>query len=318
VKWPWAGRWRRWQALRTPAAPRVELNQRRIFIFPNRSGAGFFVLLLLIFLAAINYQNSMAYALVFLLGSLFTVAILQTYRNLASLVVSSTGAVPVFVGEHALLTVRLESTGREHQAIGLGWSGAALVSVDVTAHHVEQVQLSLPTLTRGWLQVPRVRVQSHFPLGMLTAWTWLDLAQRVRVYPQPLPGPMPRSAGTASEPDAALQRQPGQGVDDFQGLKLYQPGDSWRRLNWKAFSRGEALLIKDFADLRSEPLCLDFLALGGDVEQRLSRLCHWVLKLSRQQRPFMLRLPGVQLDFASGDIHRLACLRALALHGHRR
>jgi uncharacterized protein (DUF58 family) len=315
VKGALGARWRQWQTRRLPAAPRIELNQRRIFIMPSRSGAGFFVVLLLVLLAAINYQNSMAYALVFLLGSIFVVAILHTYRNLSGLVISGNGTASVFVGEQARFALRLESSGKEHQAIGVGWDKQALQRIDVAPSHVQELALSLPTTRRGWLAAPRMRIETSFPLGVLTAWTWVDPGQRLLVYPQPLQGEVPTLHSEAVDIEDQAQRLHGQGVDDFQGLKQYQPGDSWRRMHWKAYSRGEGLLIKDFADLRGLELCLDFLALGGDVEQRLSRLCFWVLALSRQQRPFALQLPGLRLDTDSGEAHRDACLRALALYG---
>jgi hypothetical protein len=123
-------RWRNWQARRLPQAPRIELDQRRIFIMPSRSGVGFVMVLLLVFLAAINYQNSMAYALVFLLGSVFVVAILHTYRNLRGLIVSGNGATSVFVGEQARFSLRLESGGKDHQAIGVGWDAQQLQRSD--------------------------------------------------------------------------------------------------------------------------------------------------------------------------------------------
>lgn len=313
----WRQRWRRWQDQRLPSAARTELNARRIFILPSRSGAGFGLALLLMLLAAINYQNSMAYALVFLLASLFVVTILHTYRNLAGLVLSGAATPAVFAGEQARFSLRLESLGPEHQAIAVGWSAAALQALDVDAHHVQQVQLHLPTERRGWLQAPRMRVQSSFPLGVLTAWSWVDPGQRTLVYPRPLPGALPAVSSQLTPAEAHSVVAHGQGVDDFQGLKEYQPGDSWRRMHWKAWSRGGPLLLKDFADLRGEQLCLDFLAMGGDTEQRLSRLCYWVLELSRQNMPFALHLPGQTLAMASGDGHRLDCLQALALFGQR-
>jgi uncharacterized protein (DUF58 family) len=104
-------------------------------------------------------------------------------------------------------------------------------------------------------------------------------------------------------------------VDDFQGLRGFQPGDSRRRLHWKAFSKGQGLLVKDFAALSGRDLCLDFETLGGDVEQRLSLLCHWVLTLSRSDQPFALRLPDTFLPADVGEAHRDACLRRLALYG---
>lgn len=310
-------RWQRWQDRRTPSAARIELDGQRLFIMPSRSGGGFVLALLAIYLAAVNYQNSMAYALVFLLGSVFVVAILHTHRNLVGLVLSSGATPAVFAGEHARFSLRLESAAKIHQAIAAGWSVSDMQRVDIDAGHVQTIELHLPAEQRGWLPAPRIRVETTFPLGLLVAWSWVDLGQRVLVYPRPLQGELPVSKPSGVSTETAAQRAVGQGVDDFQGLKLYQPGDAWRRLHWKAWSRGGPLLLKDFADWQGEPLCLDFLALGGEPEQRLSRLCWWVLELSRQRTPFSLRLPGLQLPMGNDEPHRLACLQALASYGRR-
>jgi uncharacterized protein (DUF58 family) len=308
-------RWHRWLARRIPAAASVRLTQRRIFIVPTRVGLAFSLALILMLLAAINYQNSLAYALTFLLASVFIVAILHTYRNLAGLVLKASGARSVFVGEQGQFRLRLESSARAHQAIALGWPGMAYQTQDVPAQGVSECALSLPALRRGWLRPGRLRVESRFPLGILVAWSWVDLDQALLVYPQPLEGELPLAAGADDELHEQGMRALGQGSEDFQGLKSYQPGDSKRRLHWKAYSRGQGLLVKDFAALSGRDPLLDFEALAGDVELRLSLLCHWVLQLSERQQPFALRLPGQVLAPASGEQHREACLRALALFG---
>lgn len=308
-------RWSRWLARRIPPAASVRLTQRRIFIVPTRVGLAFALALLLMLLTAINYQNSLAYALTFLLTSLFIVAILHTYRNLAGLVLKASGARAVFVGEQGQFRLRLESSARAHQAIALGWPSQPYQTQDVPAHGVSECELSLPALRRGWLRPGRLRVESRFPLGLLVAWSWVDLDQALLVYPQPREGELPLAAGGADELHQQGMRAHGQGAEDFQGLKSYQPGDSKRRLHWKAYSRGQGLLVKDFAALGGRDPWLDFEALGGDVELRLSLLCHWVLQLSERQQPFALRLPGQVLAPASGEQHREACLRALALFG---
>ncbi|MGB4074737.1 DUF58 domain-containing protein [Pseudomonas sp.] len=308
-------RWNRWLARRIPAAASVRLNQRRIFIIPSRVGAAFMLALLLMLLAAINYQNSLAYSLTFLLASVFVVAILHTYRNLAGLILKAGSAPAVFMGEQAVFRVRLESSERPYQAISLGWPPTELQTQDVPALAVSESLLSLPALQRGWLRPGRLRVESRFPLGILVAWSWVDLDQRVLVYPRPLAGDLPLSAGVNQDPDEQGSRPHGQGVDDYQGLKSYQPGDSKRRLHWKAYSRGQGLLVKDFASISGRDLHLDFAALAGDTEARLSLLCHWVLQLSERQQPFALSLPDNLLGVDSGEIHRDACLRALALYG---
>jgi uncharacterized protein (DUF58 family) len=312
---PLKPRWNRWLARRIPPAASVRLNRRRIFIIPSRVGATFLLALLLMLLAAINYQNSLAYGLTFLLASVFVVAILHTYRNLAGLILKAGSAPAVFVGESASFRVRLESSQRPHHAVSLGWPAVELQTQDVPGQGVCECQLNLPALQRGWLRPGRLRVESRFPLGVLVAWSWLDLDQQVLVYPRPLIGELPLSAGASDNQDEEGSRPHGQGVDDYQGLKNYQPGDSKRRLHWKAYSRGQGLLVKDFASITGRDLHLDFEVLTGDVEVRLSLLCYWVLQLSERQQPFALSLPGQILTADTGELHRDACLRALALFG---
>lgn len=307
--------WQRWLARRIPPASRIKLDHRRIFIMPTRTGMFYLVMLVLMLLAAINYQNSLAYGLTFLLAAVGVLAILHTYRNVSGLILSAGVARSVFVGEAVQLRLRLESQGTTHHALGLGWAADRLQHHDVRADGLTDVDLTLAAEARGWLRAPRLRVESVFPLGILRAWSWLDLEQTALIYPRPLAGTMPLLKGVQPHAEDAGAATQGAGVDDYQGLRNYQPGDSPQRLHWKAWSRGQGLFVKDFTDLSGQDLCLDFMALGGDIEERLSRLCYWVLELSQRQQPFALRLPDFLSNVDSGDAHREACLRALALYG---
>lgn len=308
-----SARFGRWLEQRIPAAREVRLDQRRIFILPTRQGLVFALALLPMLLAAINYQNSLAYGLTFLLLAVGLVAILHTWRNLAGLVLSAGEAPPVFAGEQAAFRLRLQSSGRAHRGIALGWSPAVLQVVELEADGNLELELFLPAERRGWLRAPRLRVESRFPLGLLVAWSWVDLELAALVYPRPQAGELPLSGAREGDEDAGAAAR--SGVDDFQGLRAWQHGDSLRRLHWKAWSRGQGMLVKDFAELQGHDLWLDFDGLDGDREARLSLLCHWVLRLTVHQQPFGLRLPGLSRAPASGAAQREACLRELALFG---
>lgn len=309
-------RWQRWLQRRIPPAASVQLTQRRIFIIPTRIGAAYGLALALMLMAGVNYQNSPAYGLTFLLASVFIVAILHTYRNLAGLTLHAAGGSAVFMGEQATFRMRLASNGRAHQSISLGWPPQELQRYDVTANGLTECEVRVPALRRGWLRPGRLRVESRFPLGILVTWSLVDLDQALLVYPKPIPGELPVAAGARDDDDEDQgMRVLGLGADDYQGLKTYQPGDSKRRLHWKAYSRGHGLLVKDFAALAGRDLWLDFGAMQGDVEMRLSLLCYWVLTLSERQQPFALQLPDQVHGPDTGDNHREACLRALALFG---
>lgn len=299
---------------RGPALQRVCLDRRRVYILPSRVGGAYLLALLLMLVAAINYQNSLAYGLTFLLGSLFFVAILHTWRNLAGLVLQAAGTAPVHAGESARARVRLQAGARGHRAIRLGLAGSPLQTVDVARGEVAELSLDVLTRQRGWLQVGRLRVESRYPLGLLVAWSWVRLDLAILVYPAPaeplLHERLP--TGGSGEPGRDPVRP---GTDDYRGPRDWQRGDSLRRLDWRAYSRGRGLLVKDFAEADgSEPL-LDFSALGGDTEHRLSVLCQRVLALSQEERTFALQLPDQRLGPACGPLHRDRCLRALALFG---
>jgi len=63
----------------------LTLDHRRIYIFPNRHGLLFLVVLGAMLLGAVNYNNNLAFLLVFLLGGITLVGLLHTYRNLYGL-----------------------------------------------------------------------------------------------------------------------------------------------------------------------------------------------------------------------------------------
>ena len=56
-----------------------------MFVLPTRAGLAYLVALVVMLIGAINYPLSLGYALVFLLGGLGVSTILNTFRNLAHL-----------------------------------------------------------------------------------------------------------------------------------------------------------------------------------------------------------------------------------------
>src|SRR5690606_9211677 len=234
----------RWLARRYPVGQRVRLDRRKVLILPSRAGLGLGILLVFLLLLAINYQNSLAYALAFLLIALALVTLLHTWRNLAGLQLRAAAAEAVHVGQSAGFHVLLERR-RPRPAIALGWVGEPSTLLDVPAGGALDVPLSLAASRRGWLRAPRLRVETRFPLGLWVAWSWVDLRQRALVYPAPADGPPPIGQG-GGEGDVP-GRPAGEGLDDFRGLRQYQPADGLRRLDWKAYARGQGLRVKDFA-----------------------------------------------------------------------
>jgi uncharacterized protein (DUF58 family) len=305
-------RWARWINRRIPPMTDITLNQRRIFIFLTRPGGFMALLLLCLFIAGINYANNLLLGLCFLLGSLSVIAIHHTFGNLSGLRIQAVGTTPAFAGEAAGFTIRLsDPKRRRHDSLRLIWSDASEWVESVVS--AEQVTLYLKAERRGRFHPPRLKIITTYPLGLLQAWTWLDLDLEAVVYPRPVAGSeLPAGGGDADEADEGRRRKPGQ--EDFESLKTFTPGDPLAHVSWKHLARGQGMLVKVWSEPIAGSDTLDYQALAGmDRENRLSRLAWWVEKLHTLQQPFALRLPGVFIPVGQGARHREECLTALAL-----
>jgi uncharacterized protein (DUF58 family) len=291
----------------------VFLSQRRVYVLPTRHGLSFALAIVLMLFGSINYGMSLGYLLTFLLAGLGLVSILHTFRNLARLYVSAGRVDDVFAGDTARFGLVLESRAEfDRFAIDLSARRPG-VTCDVPARRTVFVVVPVKTEKRGWLQLPRVTMETRYPLGLTRAWSYVQPDMRALVYPAPDNAALPPHEPV---PDTGEALAIGAGLDDFAGLRPYQSSDSPRHIAWKAVARGGPLLTKTFSGRASSELWFDWSALpvGMGIEARLSRLTRWVLLADKEGAHFGLRLPGIDLEPAQGEAHRDRCLRELALY----
>ncbi len=302
-----------------PATPQqpgavTVLAQRDIYILPTRHGLLFALVLLAMLLGAMNYNNSLGFLLTFLLGSLAVVSILHAYRNLAGLRIEGVRVEPVFAGQTARFLITFHNpTAATRCAVTLTVPGAQPFGVDLPPHQRTPVELAKTANRRGRLPLGRLTLESRYPLGLFRAWAYWRPDTTAVVYPHPAPPlPLPMGGGEGGR----WRDTPEAGVDDFRGFRDYHPGDSLRHIHWKALARDEVLRVKQFALPQSETLWLSWEDTpGADTEQRLSRLCRWVVDAQRLGLPFGLRLPDGDLPPALDAGHVQRALTRLALFG---
>jgi uncharacterized protein (DUF58 family) len=299
----------------------VTLTSRRVFIVPTRAGLGFAVLLLVMLIGALNYSLGLGFALTFFAAACAVADMVLTAKNLAQLQLAPGRAQPVFAGEEAQFELHLLNRSKQDRyAVWLGFQadGEPRHVTDVAAGGASAVRLAARSTERGWLAAPRVRLVTRFPLGLFRAWAYWRPDAKVLVYPAPeLPAPPLPSSGAASEDGHGTV-----GLDNFAGIRSYQPGDPLKHLAWRQIARhdpalGGQLVSKHFEGGAVAELCLDFavLPLHGDLEQKLARMASWVLQAEQRALPYRFRLAQHDYGPALGDAHRAACLRALALFG---
>ncbi|MEK6210397.1 MAG: DUF58 domain-containing protein [Pseudomonadota bacterium] len=297
-----------------PEAGPVVLGQRRVYILPTSAGLMFAVTLVLLLVGSINYNLSLGYILTFLLAGIGVVSILHTWRNLARVALRPAKTRPVFAGDSARFHIVVENPGA-HQRLSLAieLAGQSAVYFDVAPRDAQDVEAAMPTARRGVLQPGRFRIFTVYPVGLFYAWANVELDLHCLVYARPEPGHVPLPPAQAASGQGGAS---GAGEEDFAGLRTYHPGDSPRRIAWKAFARSDVILTKQFSGSAASELWLNLADIPETLglEARLSRLTRWVIEAETAGQRFGLRLPGIEFEREFGASHRDRCLQAIALY----
>jgi uncharacterized protein (DUF58 family) len=305
-----------WVRRRLPPGNRVTLNQSRIFIIPTRQGLLMIALALVVLLLAINFESALNYALGFWLIAMVWAAVHLTYRNLSGLVVQSESGSLVEAGSNATYTLMLTSPSNRYRGpLELRHEHWGQVSVDMDGRDTE-VTLSRPTTQRGRQTLPRFRLESRYPFGLVVAWSNLKMDLDAWAYPSPIERSLQQTSD-GQEADAGNDHFVQAGTEDFHSLKEYQSGDSLHRLHWPSFARDE-LMVKHFVDYQAADEWLDWNALPGmPIELRCSALAWHMVRCQQEDRPFGLRLPGLEIPPDKGVRQLERCRQALAEFGEQ-
>lgn len=305
--------WKKWLDRRIPLNEKVELSQRSIFILPSKIGFMFALLLILLMVTAINYQNSLIFALAFWLFSVALSAMIFSFRNLSGLVIKTSHPAYGFVGDHIEIPIRLKSNKRQHQGLEIAWLKEDLREVAIMANQEKEITIPFQLQKRGHLETPRLSLKSYYPFGLYKCWTWLSLKTPGVVFPKPIFTPFIAGEGEGNDTQSDISLSVGN--DEFMGFRNYQVGDSLKHVAWKYLAKGKGLLSKEYDSHQLSMQWLDWHSLQNmSLESRLSHLCGWVLQAEKEGRAYGLRLPTITIQPGQGDQHRTHCLTQLALY----
>jgi len=290
----------------------VHLDRRRIYILPTSLGIGYAAMVFAMVLGGLNFGNNLGLALAFLLASIGLVAMHHCHGNLVGIDLRLAGAEPAFAGGEVTFRLLLQNhSSAPRPRIEVSPTGAAPDVVDLPTRGTANARLDVQAPRRGPVPLRRFTVATRHPLGLFRAWAVVHPEYRSIAWPVPAPrGRTPPGVET----DTGGAQDYARGEHDFVGLRPFQPGDSLRRIAWKAYARGQGLHTKQYGgtDVVSHVFDWDSLPIPG-TEARLSQICRWVLDACERGEAFGLRLPGTVIEPHVGPGHRDRCLAALAL-----
>ncbi len=294
--------------------------RRQVHVRPTREGLVFGLMLLGVVVAAVNTGNNLLYLVLGALCALLVLSAGLAEWNLRSVRVWRRLPAEAWAERAAGGAFVVENRRR----LGAAW-GLRLAEVDAEGAVLAQarvarvgpgVTLEVPArwtfAARGIERLESVRVESHFPFGLVRRWRDLPAAGELLVWPSPLGGPLARrSAGAGlARPDRRRRGREG----DFQGLRPYVAGDPLRDLHWPTSARTgrPMVVVRDAA--QADEVVVEVVEVTGEAwERELSRAAGQLQRHFAAGHAVGLRFGGAVHAPRTGDPWRRRLLALLAL-----
>ncbi|WP_462151453.1 hypothetical protein [Pseudoalteromonas xiamenensis] len=140
---------------------------------------------------------------------------------------------------------------------------------------------------RGRYELPRITLETSFPLGLVRAWCYWQPTGYLYIYPNN----HYRIENEMIERMVSDDR-------DYQGPQPMKPGENPSRISWKHFAKSGELFIKHFApvsDSINAEAILSYQDLFGTKEEKLAQLSTLLFPYYESKLPIKVNLPNLGL-----------------------
>ena len=292
-----------WLAKRFQVSHQTTLSQNRILIFIFGQGYVYIGLILVSFIAGINYGNNLILGFCFLIAAILWMSFYITFKQLHELSIELVLPEVGQVGQELTLQLHLKQPKPRIRYLKLECDA---LTQTLAVHDTTQIQqLKFLPNARGYFELPRLTLYSSYPFGLVRAWTYLYLQHGVWIAP------------ASADLNHLPQRSTGKKTDEleeFRELRQFVAGDALQSVSWKHLARGQGLLVKVFDDqLDQQQFQIDYAHIpAANHEQKLSMMMAMVESCEQRQSAYALTLPRAELALGQGQSQAIAARQLLA------
>ncbi|NOY64733.1 MAG: DUF58 domain-containing protein [Nitrospirae bacterium] len=276
----------------------------------TREGRRFILALLVVAFAAFNTANNLMYLILGLMLSATILSLMAAYITLKGVSVDFRIEEPLYAGVKASAEFFVRNSKRYVSSYSLR---IELKGIDDGAIYVERVlpgetlsiNKSIVFRRRGIYRVSHIRVYTSFPF-IFFVLTKTSIREKdssmILVYPSLYD--VTRVVEELISEIRAMEgiRKTIEG-EEFQGLRDYQYGDSFKSIHWKATARTGTLMVKEYYEGETEKITIVLDSLRYTDRALFERAVSFVSSLSAELlgRNFVLRLVTCQKSIPPGS-----------------
>ena len=287
-----ASAWQNWLFKRFKFQGEKQLKQSDVLVFMYQQGFLFAVLILITFIAGINYANNLILGFCFLISAVLCISFYLTFQQLYALKIEVHCQEVGQVGADLQLDFYFSQAHKKSRYL---WLKADDQLHKLALNETKQsFQLRFVADRRGQFHYPMIQIFSVYPFGLVRAWTYLNLQSFSWVAPK---------SSTALSENKNTHHRFEQDVDEFRELKAFTEGQSLQAVSWKHAARGQGLYLKVFEQYQEQhEIEIHYEHMPSTShEEKLSLMMGLVEQCDHLNCAYSLYLPHAQLPSASGE-----------------
>jgi len=267
---------------------RLEIKGKKTYIIPSRFGLFYLMILFLSIIISVSFGHPFSYFFTSLLFVIFIISAFWANSYVSNLNVSSFNQDSL-VQESKDFSLRLNISGPGQDIINCQVQHDKGQSVDIFEDRSE-AHISVHSSFSKWgvKDSIRVKLSSSYPYFLFYTWKYINLEDRVYVYP--------------SVDQTEMNKLIDKNLQEFSDIEIdeYHKGDPLSRIYWKKVSSTGKYYIKQDVGGDSEINILDEAILQNEsIENGVGVLCHSIHNHIKSGKSFAYKSKDGRLKIVS-------------------
>ncbi len=303
--------WEQWVKKRNRLENPQTVHSRNLYILPTGFGWAYTLVVLALFLGAVNSQINAIFLMSFILVVIGLVSAFEAHANLKNLSFKFISIEDVQQGIPARVILSIQSTNKIRFGIEFQISSQPKTRLEKIPPEGLEFIVPIETATRGYYLLPPIIISSFFPFGIFRVWSYVYFQEHYYVYPQPI------NPGFWPEAYFAQNTKQKHTVGDEEFYDLKQVENPWmepKLIHWRIAAKGQGWYLKIMDSNEVDYWLFKLSDLHSiDLENNLQNLSYWLQAAEHNGMIYGLELKSSPTHFARGEEHLQHCLRQLAL-----
>lgn len=268
----------------------ISLKTKHTYTFFSGFGLIQGLLLLVLALFAVNYNNNMAMIGVSFLWAFYALALVRNYKTLKNISIVEASHSFSGEGEEGWLTVRFNQRKirASYPLVHLQYNNC-IFDVVFDAHGESVVKIPYQKEHLGLYNFPQIRIFSYWPVGISQTWVYSKPQTVVCV----LPLEYKREASGSHVSEMWYTPPQSASVGDVEGAREVAPGERGVKIAWKQSFRRNKMMTYTYEKSGRDTTLIDWPTEEGlTVEQKLRVVSGAIGNALRSEVLFQVRHPN--------------------------